>query len=313
MMQRIGWLAVLLCVIGLPQGLHAEGKDSDLEDHFAPDQVRSFTRTATLPGKQRATATVLALHRHESAVQHVFDVAMSELYSAATRLNAGDPGSDIARINARAHEKAVAVGSTTIEMLQIAKKVHKLTNGIFDVVAEGTFGSITDLKINTRQNTVAITNPKLRIDVGELTDGYLADRLMAAIWNANIDNAMVEVGSVSRSVGNDVVGQWRKVVTDMAGRYAARGMALSFSNAAAATIALGSKTPGAGSRLGEHVIGADLQSATVIAKDGATAKGVANAIYKLGADKGMELANRLPNVKAVLRDNAGTLHKSRGL
>lgn len=289
-----------------------KGPATESEDVFTPDQVRNFTRNAQLPGGTQASVSVLAMHQHKSEVDNVLDVVFSDLSSVASALYEQNPNSDISRINARASRGPVQVSAATIELLQIAKKVNRQTRGAFDIVTEGT-GKIGDIKISSSKKTVSFSDPSIRIDASSLVDGYLADRLMGTIWNSNIDNAMVTVGEVSRSVGNDVVGQWRKTVTDVAGRFAGQGMAISFSNAATATIAAGSKVPGAGSRMGEALIGSDIRSTTIIAKDAVTAQGVAKAVNNLGADEGMALVNSMNNVKAVVRDNSGRLRRSPGL
>ncbi len=186
-----------------------------------------------------------------------------------------------------------------------------MTNGAFDISA-GTEGNTADIKINKRARTVRFTNPSLQIDVEPILEGFLADRLMNMLWDANIDNALVEVGGTSRSVGNDIVGPWRKNIPDMKGKYASRGIAFTFSNAAVATVAAGTRKPGMRYKEPKAVAN-DLRSATAVAQNAAMAEAIAHAIYNLGADAGMGLAERLPKIQAVVRDSKGSLRRSPGL
>ncbi len=276
-------------------------------DQFEPNQVRNFTRTVALPTGQRATVNVLGMQKHAEAINVVFDTAMQDVSAVANLFVATDVSSDIARINAKAGSEPVTVQPATIELLQLAKKVEKMTAGNFDVVPGD--GNMRDVTVNKGKRLVQFTKPTVTLDVRAVLDGFLADRLMAAIWNSSIDNAMVEVGNASRSVGNDVVGPWRKTITDVAGRYAGQGMAITFSNASTATV-LPKQIAGAGAK---SKAPNQLQSATVIAKDAAVAEALANAIYDLGTEEGLNLANRTPGVRAVVRDESGRLHRTKGL
>lgn len=301
---------IILCLLALPIAAQAEGRPGG-GDHFENDQVRTFTNATTLPGGVRAEISALALHQHGGDVQRVFQHAFADLQALASRFNTRDPNSEIARLNSRAGEEPVRVSEDTIRLLKLAKRVAQMTGGAFTIVSSDA-GSMADIEINGAKQTVAFHKPDLKIDVSPVVDGFLADQLMKTIWDANIDNAMVEVGSATRSVGSNIVGPWRKTVADMASNYAGRGIAISFSNAATATVAAGAKRPFVNRRGGE-VSGTDCRSATVITKDAAVADALANTIYELGPDAGIELANRLPGVRAVIRDNAGNLRKSKGL
>ncbi|GEM_PF-2905794 len=292
--------------------LHAEGKDGGV-DHFAPDQVRNFTHTEAFSGGHTATANIVAMQQHDKAVQQVFNVAFDDLRAVAASLYTTDPNSDIARINHRAANEPVKVSPTTIRLLQLAQKAHHMTGGAFDVVIAGR-GTINDVHINKNAQTVQFSKP-MQIDLASVTDGFLADQLMGSLWNANIDNAMVEVGGVTRSVGNDLVGPWHKTITDMAGRYAGRGMSISFSNTAAATVLGGHQAPAVGERNDKNprAVAPALRSATVMAQDAAMAQALATAVYHMNPEEGVALGNRLQKVQVVVRDGEGTLHKSNGL
>ncbi|MBI4238559.1 MAG: FAD:protein FMN transferase [Deltaproteobacteria bacterium] len=311
MRRSFAILATLSALSLLPIAVHAEGADGGV-DHFQSDQVRNFTQDATLAGGIKVSATVLALHKHQKEIDKVFSVAFGELRNVAEKFYAQDPNSEISRVNARAGSEPVKVSDDTIALLEVAKKAHQQSGGAFDIASTGT-GNSDAIKLSSGANTVQFANPNLRLDVSSVVEGFLADRLVAYLWKANIDNAMVSVGNVTRSIGNDLVGPWRTVIADMSGRYAGRGMAISFSNASTATVTVGAKTPKPNERAGDKPAQTKCRSATVIAKDAATAQALATAIYQLGPDAGLALANRVPHVRAIIRDNAGNLVKSPGL
>lgn len=279
-------------------------------DHFEPTQIRNFTRSVMLPTGQQASINILGMQQHTEGIEQVFGAALSDLAAIANLFVLTDTTSDIAKLNAEAGQHEVAVHPATIELLQMAKKVEKVTNGNFDVVVGD--GNLQQVTINKGKRSVQFTQPGVKLDIAPVLDGFLADRLMAAIYNSNIDNAMVEVGNASRSIGADVVGPWRKTITDVAGRYAGQGMAITFSNASTATVMPRGRGQ-SGAAAGVKSTGGNIQSATVIAKDAAVAEALANAIYDLGPEAGMNLANRVPGVRAVVRDGSGRLHRTKGL
>lgn len=307
---RHTFLGIMMAMlIATPFTTHA----ADTDEYFENDQVRTFTRSVLLQGGIKATATILALQKHEKSVTKVFDHAFGQLQEVAVNLDASDTDSDIGRLNATRAGHPVEVSAEAIELLQMAKKASRMTGGAYDFIGS-TVGKSSDVKLEKKKQLVTLKQQGTRIDISAVLDGYLADQLMKTVWNANIDNAMVEVGNSTRSVGNNVVGPWRRVVSDMVGRYAGRGMAISFSNAATATVKMGTKQPSANATRKQHEPVAGIcRSATVIAKDAAMADAFANAIYKLGPDEGIALARRLPNVHAIIRDGAGNLHKTPGI
>ncbi|MBI2343053.1 MAG: FAD:protein FMN transferase [Deltaproteobacteria bacterium] len=265
---------------------------------FSPEDLREFSQQAKLPTGQVVHATVLGLQKHAAAIQNVFDVALRDLSAVAAQFDAGNPKSDLARINAGAGKSPVTVAPTTMELLKMAQKARRMTDGAFDITSGGT---ALDITINKHQRTVAFLKPEMEINVAPVLDGFFADRLMAMLWKANIDNAMVEVGKASRSVGSNIVGSWQKTVTDVAGRYAGQGMTITFSNAATSTVARKGTGPAKG-----------VQSATVITDDAALADALASALSTMELEDGLRMANRLPHVHALVRDRGGRLHKSKG-
>lgn len=293
-----------LCVFGSLPCAHAA------TDHFQPDQVRNFTRSVVLPTGQSATINLLGMHKHMQAIERVFTTALGDLAAVAKLFAVNDAASDIARLNAEAGQHAVSVHPATIELLQMAKKVEKVTHGNFDIVVGN--DTLQQVAIDKGKRQVQFTAPSVTLDATPVLDGFLADRLMATIYNSNIDNAMVEVGNASRSVGTDVVGPWRKTITDVAGRYAGQGIAITFSNASTATVMPKGRGQ-SGTKAAVQSKEGNIQSATVIAQDAAVAEALANAIYDLGPEAGLHLANRVPGVRAVVRDGSGRLHRTKGL
>ncbi|MBI2346080.1 MAG: FAD:protein FMN transferase [Deltaproteobacteria bacterium] len=278
-------------------------------DRFDTDQLRAFAHKETLAGNIEASSTIVALHKFEPQVQQVFDAAFADLRRVALLFDSSRPESDLSRVNAQTGGQAVQVSKEMVQLLALAKKMHYVTKGAFDIV-ETAGTTANDIKLDKGANTVRVAKAApLRLE--HLIDGYLTDLLLMHLWNANIDNILVQVGGAARSQGRDVVGPWRLTIADVAGRYAARGITLTFSNLAAATVGAGRRAPTLDFRT-KQPLTPPCRGVTILSRDAATSLAIANAVYVLGPTAGMELANRLQS-RAVIMDNAGNLAKSPGL
>lgn len=306
--RPVTW-CLLLALCAAPALSLAEGGKGG-PDRFDAEQVRDFHHKEIVGSGIEVAATIVTYHKFGSAVDTVFSWAFGDVRRVALMFDSSRPDSDIGRLNAEAATKPVHVNKETIQLLGLAKRVHGLTKGAFDIVTEGT-GSARDIKIDKAARTVQFTKPGMQIRLDHVLEGYLADLLLVDLWNANIDNAFVHVGGAARSVGRDMVGPWRLTIADVTGKYAARGISLSFSNLSAATVGSGKRAPAIDFRTKQTLTPA-CRGATVISRDAATSLAIANAVYTLGPTAGLDLAHKLAS-RAVIMDTAGNLIKSPGL
>ena len=302
------YLRFLGCLIALfPLSAMAEGGKGGA-NRFDPEQLRNFSHREIVAGGFEANTDIVSYHKHSAAVDNVFNWAFGDLRRIALLFDLSRPDSDLSRINAEAGAKPVTVNKETIQLLGLAKRMHRATNGAFDIV-EDTGGTASDIKLG--KNTVQLAKPSMKLRVDHFLEGYLADLLLVNLWNANIDNALVQVGGAARSVGRDMVGPWRLTIADVTGKYASRGISLTFSNLSAATVGAGKKAPSIDYRTKQNLTPL-CRGATVLARDAATSLAIANAVYTLGPTDGLKLAHKLAG-RAVIMGNDGNLTKSPGL
>ncbi|MBI4367607.1 MAG: FAD:protein FMN transferase [Deltaproteobacteria bacterium] len=279
-------------------------------DVFNPDQVRNFAHSETLPGAITAQANVITYHKFAGETAAVFQWAFGEMRRVALAFDPANPAGDLTRVNAEAGAKPVAVGKEMIQLLGLAKQARGWTGGAFDVV-ETAGASAADIRIDKAARTVRFAKPGMRIRMDHLVEGYLTDLLLLHLWNANLDNILVQVGGAARSVGHDLTGPWRLTIADFTGSYAARGITLSFSNLSAATVGAGKRAPPIDFRTKSGYASA-ARGATVLAADAATSLAIAHAVYLLGPEAGLKLAAKL-KARAVIIPKDGPLLKSPGL
>ncbi len=132
--------------------------------------------------------------------------------------------SEISQIN-HANGQPVTVSDDTIELLQKGIAYGELTNGKFDI----TISSVSDLwsftdnpdklipneeiiqealthvdykNIQIKGNTVTLTDPDTKIDLGGIAKGYIADKLKEYLTESGVEHALINLGGNSLAVGS---------------------------------------------------------------------------------------------------------------
>jgi thiamine biosynthesis lipoprotein len=105
-----------------------------------------------------------------------------------------DPESEISKLNKEAHLGQIKVSARTFKILNFAKELYRLCDGVFDVTlhrsAKNT--SFEDVEIYADQSI--FFRKKLAIDLGGIAKGYAADCAAEAIESFGIKNYLINAG-----------------------------------------------------------------------------------------------------------------------
>ena len=124
--------------------------------------------------------------------------------------------SEVSEIN-QAEGKPVTVSPETAELISKGVEYGRLSNGRFDVTiapasslwnfTDNTENTIPDPEkldeavshidyscIQIEGNTVTLTDPEARIDLGGIAKGYIADRLKEYLISEGIEHALIDLG-----------------------------------------------------------------------------------------------------------------------
>jgi thiamine biosynthesis lipoprotein len=291
----------------------AKDKDSEYDTHGNTCKAKgkcTYTRRETLPGNLKTEVQIVSLGAFLGDIEKIFDFAFNDVRRVAKLLDENDPQSEVSTVNANAGAAFVEIGPEFSQILTAAKKSFLWTDGAFDITATPEIGKFNNIKIV--ENKVMLKKRGMRISLKNIISGYIADLLIRAIYNANIDNALVEVGRTSRSLGVSVTGVWRTEVDDSSGRYAKRGMTLDASNISVASVVAGDNAATIDPRWASPLPQTS-RSVTIVSKNAAIAEALAHGIYVLGPEKGMQLITKLQTIKGVIVNNEGVFLKSPGL
>ena len=160
--------------------------------------------------------TVVTLTLYE-AEEGDLDAAFSEIRRLSDLLDAYLPDSDLGRLQRMAGQGPVAVSPETMALLLFAKDMHEKTGGYLDVTvgplidlwdirhggrypeaaelasALGLLG-MDDLILDEANGTAYLARPGMRVDLGALAKGYIADRVKALLLDRGVKSGVIDLG-----------------------------------------------------------------------------------------------------------------------
>ncbi len=245
---------------------------------------------------------------------------------------------ELSLVNEQAYGAPVHVSTETMEVLQRAIAISKLTDGTFDV----TIGPLLDvwkhaadtntmptqqmideaktkvgwqhLRLDPNAMTVQFEVPGMKLDVGGIAKGYAIDKSIEILQSAGALGGMVDIGGDLRCFGKAPYGHkaWQIAVQDpnvapddmSPDKYLA---VLTLHDQAVATSGHYRRFALIDGHKISHIITPQTgsgqyqsDSTTIIASDATTADGLATAVSILAPKKGLDLVNRLDGIEALI-------------
>ena len=270
------------------------------------------------------------------------EAALFELSEVNRLMNPWDPDSELSKLNREAHRHPVSVSPGLLEVMTRALHYSRLSGGAFDIsfasagqyydyragVAPGDKTlkqavqniDYTAIRLDPEAGTVAYAVEGLQVDLGGIAKGYAVDRAIEAVMRQGIVAAMVSAGGDSRILGN--LGDRPRTIgirhprkkDDFVVMIPLEDTAISTSGdyeryfiAEDGTRVHHILDPVTGKSAGK------VQSASVLAAHAIDSDALSTTTFVLGVEKGLALINSLPGVDAIIIDDRGMLHYSRGL
>ena len=187
-----------------------------------------------------ATRFEIVLHGpNPSALRAAGEEALDEIDRVEAQLSLYRPGSEVARLNAGAHERPIRVTPGLFRLLEHARELTRETGGAFDLtiaplVRCGGFiggtgsmpvsGAIEEarakvgmhhVELDAAQLTVRFMRPGVMLDFGAIGKGYAVDRAVELLREAGVTSALIH-GGTSTAYALDGLpdgGRWKIAVT----------------------------------------------------------------------------------------------------
>ncbi len=288
-------------------------------------------------------AFVTAGAPNEQIAQEAAGAGLAEIRRLEELLSTWIPTSDLSRANAEAGRAGVAVSVETLDLLTVSLEIARLTEGAFNVVigpAVEAWGfpehprlpqqarlntirplvDLSQLEVNEEAGTVYLRREGMRVDVGGIGKGFAADMAADVMRQAGATSGVIAISGDIKTFGRMPDGerflfgiQHPRVEGELLGRLELEDEAVSTAGDYQRYFVQD------GVRY-HHILdpvtlvpARFCQSVTVVAKDGVWADGLDTGIFVMGPERGMALVERLPDVEAVMVDQAGRVVVSSGL
>jgi FAD:protein FMN transferase len=322
--QRASWCGVIASALLVAVGVPARS------EWVARDDAIMGTRITVQLQADDATKGSAAI-----------DAVMTEMHRIDELMSHYKPGSELSQINLRAAHEPVRVDQELFDLLKLSLHFSQITDGAFDITYAGV-GHLYDYRRHTRPTeaeiraalptvnwrnlildadklTVRFAMPGMRIDVGGIGKGYAVDRCIGILQSLGVTHAIVTAGGDSRIIGDRDGRPWvvgirhpddpNKVVTR-----------LPLVDTAMSTSGDYYRYFDEGGVRYHHIIdprtghsASRVRSATILGPTATETDGLSKTAFVLGAQKTLELINRMPKFDAIFITPEGRVLYSRGL
>lgn len=286
------------------------------------------------------TVVTLTLY---GATEGDLDAAFAEIRRLNDLLDAYSPFSDLGWLQAAAGERPVAVSKETMELLTFAKDLYGRTGGYLDVTvgplidlwdirngghyptaeelaaARGLLG-MADLILDEAAGTAYLVRPGMRMDLGALAKGYIADKVKALLLDRGVKSGVIDLGRNILLIGEKPGGAAFSigVQSPMNSGDLLRVLALKDKSLV---------TSGTYERYFEHdgqryhhvldpftgfPADQDLLAVTVLSGSSLWGDALSTACLLLGVEKGMKLIDSIPDAEALFVRTDGTVITTAG-
>lgn len=272
------------------------------------------------------------------------EAGWDEIDRIEARISSWRDDSETAAVVRAAGGDPVVVSEELFGLVERALKVSRLTGGAFDPTFGGV-GRLWDfradppvlpdaealraglelvdwrrIELDRERRTVRLPIAGMRLGFGGIGKGYAANRVAAVLRERGIVNGLVDAGGDLLAFGLQEDGEpWTVAIADPTakGRVFAR---LPVRDGAVVTSGDYERYVEIDGVRYAHILDPrtgwpvrGLRSVTVVCPDAELADALATSVFVMGRDEGLELVDRLRGVEALVVDDAGQLHFSRGL
>jgi thiamine biosynthesis lipoprotein len=307
------------------------------EKHAAPPPFAPLKVSVGVPvmGTHMTLTAFTSREVGEDRVKAAFERAIAEVKRIESLMTTWRPDSEVSRINAEAGKAPVHVGPETFEVVQKSLWSSRLSDGAFDVTFEAMHGlwkfdedldphppSAADvaarrklidyrhLVVDPKAQTVLLDKAGMKMSLGGIAKGYAIDQAARVLAAADIHDFLAQAGGDLYVHGAKPDGSpWIVGVRDPRGPEGSYFASIAVKDHAFSTAGDYERAYVVGGKRYHHIIdprtgypATASRSVTIWAKDALTADAIDDAVFILGAEKGLALVESLDDCGAVIVD-----------
>jgi len=312
------------------RGQVAEGSSigaGGLQSPLARSGPTRCTRSASVFG---AEVKLFVLHEEEAVAARAMNAALAELRQVEDVLSLYRPDSAVCRLNREGVLKRPH--PFLVEVLRKAQQLSELSGGAFDVTVQPLWelyasakraGRVPEpaeietarrkvdwRKVDVAQDRIRLGELGMAVTLNALTQGFAADRVLAALRSHSIQHALVNTGEIGAMGCKEGGAAWTLGIQHprKSDAYVALARLSDCCLATSGDYASRFSDDFLRHHIFDPVTGRspqELASVTVVAPAGLDADGVSTAVMVLGPERGLKLLESFPGAEAflVLKDN----------
>jgi thiamine biosynthesis lipoprotein len=269
------------------------------------------------------------------------DLAVAECKRIENLISDWIPTTPLSEINRNAGIKPIKVPLELISLLERSKKISELTQGAFDVTYasmdkiwkyDGSMKKMPseeeikksvakvnykNLLIDTGKQTVFLKENGMKIGLGGIGQGYIADKIKELLKEKGVISGIINVSGDISTWGKQPSGeQWKIGIKNPVNKdkifatFPIEDTAVETSGSYEKYVVFNGKRYShiIDTRTGYPATG--LVSVSVFAKTTELADALATGIFVLGKEVGMDLINQLPGIECIMVDDLGKISVS---
>jgi thiamine biosynthesis lipoprotein len=277
----------------------------------------------------------------EAVARPLIAAGMAEFDRIESWMSTYREDSEISRVNRLAAREPVKASAELFGIVQRSLDLSVLSDGAFDITFDSV-GQLYDFRAGVRPDSAAIeknlpsinyrhvildpvastirfTEEGTRINLGGIGKGYSCDRVADLLRNAGVKSGRVNAGGDTRLIGDRQGKPWIMGIRDpdAGDRWVTR---LALDNEAISTAGDYERFFEEDGVRYHHIINPKtgdsargVRSVTVIGPDATMTDGLDNAVFILGAERGLALVDATPGYAAVVVDSSHNVRFSKAL
>ena len=280
-------------------------------------------------------------HKNRLQANKCIALVMNNMRRIDSAMSPYKENSELSRLNRTAAADEVKLSKELFQLISRAREISKLTHGQFDITFASA-GHLYDyrksirpsadkldkvlkainyqhLQLNHKKRSIHFSDPMVRIDLGGIAKGYAVDQGIKILKQCGVTSALISAGGDSRILGDRQGLPWMTGIRHPRDK---NGFAvvLPLTDTAISTSGDYERYFMVDGVRYHHIISpstgkpADqVQSVTILGRDSTTTDALSTAIFVMGPEQGLQAAEKLPAIEAIIIDNLGKVHYTSGL
>ncbi|EIA07581.1 FAD:protein FMN transferase [Flavobacterium frigoris] len=272
------------------------------------------------------------------------DMAVAETSRLENLISDWIPTTPISEVNKNAGIKPIKVPQEVFDLVQRAIKISELTSGAFDIsyasmdkiwkfdgsmthmpTAEEIKNSVSkvgyqNIILNSKNNTVFLKNEGMKLGLGGIGQGFIADKIKAMLVEKGVVAGIVNISGDINTWGKQLDGsQWKVGIKNPLNRDKIFAT-FPLEDSSVETSGSYEKYVTFNGKRYSHIIdtrtgypAAGIISVSVFAKSTELADALATGIFVLGVDVGLDLVNQLPGIGCIYVEDNGKISASKNI